>query len=537
MEYRITENYKSNYTDPITLSAGDTVLLGREETEEKWKGWIWAEHKGKSGWIPLQIVEKDTDGRGRITKDYTARELDVRKGEKVIVLEKLNGWLWVMDMHKQEGWIPAEIASEHKNHLGRISLMVAVSGLVVTETLLRTGIADGPVMQIINTGFEGGTVGGLADWFAVSALFREIPIPYVRRHTNIIVKNRTKISEGVVDLVTNRWLSPEVLKEKLSSMDVSTSLSNYLSDPGNIEKVTDFMRKEVLTRLSQGLDSAELSSFIEKLIKDQTAKLDLAKPLGNWLRKAVNSGSHNELIERMLGSLSKSLNDPEFTKMLDDKVRSMIDDYKTDGILKDVFVTLAERTNIIDRKMIVQKLLAGLNDFIDELRHDRGHPARNKFNEKLIEFADGLVSGDPSSVKLADTLKKKITENAELGNMIRDFLSKSKTSLDEQLLSNDTALMKLVARNIDSAAKEFRSNKESMQRFNTWVMDTAIELIHSHHHKIGEMVRESLSKLDDRALVQQIEEKVGNDLQFIRLNGAVIGFFAGCAIKVIKLLV
>lgn len=536
MEYKIKENYRTKYTDPITLSAGDTVLLGKEETEEIWKGWIWAEHKGKSGWIPLQIVEKEKDGRGRITQDYTARELDVSKGDKVIVLKELNGWLWVMNVQKQEGWIPSEVASEHKNHLGRISLIVAVSGLAVTETLIRTGIADGPLMQIINTGFEGGTVGGLADWFAVSALFREIPIPYVRRHTNIIVKNRTKISEGVVDLVTNRWLSPEVLKEKLSSIDISSMLSNYLSDPGNIEKVTDFIRKEVLARLSDGLDSAELSSFIEKLIKDQTATLDLAKPLGNWLKRAVMSGSHNELVERMLGSLSKSLNDPEFTVMLDDKVKSMIDEYKATGFLKDVFVTLAEGANIIDRDMIVEKLLAGLNNFIDELRRDPNHSARGKFNEKLIEFADGLISGDPSSVKLTDTLKKKISENAELGSMIRDFLSKAKTSLDEQLLSNDTALMKLVARNIDSAAREFRSSRESMQRFNTWVMDTAVELIHSHHHKIGEMVRESLWKLDDKALVQQIEEKVGNDLQFIRLNGAVIGFFAGCAIRVVKLL-
>ena len=125
--------------------------------------------------------------------------------------------------------------------------------------------------------------------------------------------------------------------------------------------------------------------------------------------------------------------------------------------------------------------------------------------------------------------------NAELGKIISDLLAKAKISLDEQLENNDTSLMKIVAKNIESAAKEFSNNKESQMRFNDWIKETAIQLINSYHHKIGEMVRESLWKLDDIALVGQIEEKVGNDLQFIRLNGAVIGFFAGAVIKIIKL--
>ena len=535
MEYKVKKEYQSHYKDPITLSIGDIVILGEEEKEEKWKGWIWAEHNSQSGWIPLQIVEVMPESKGKIKENYSAKELDVKKGEVVVSIKEMNGWLWVMNEKNEEGWIPAENVVAHKNHLGRFSLIAAVAGLAATEILIRTGVADGQVMEVINTGFEGATVGGLADWFAVSALFKEIPIPYIRKHTNIIVKNRAKISEGVVDLVTNRWLSPEVLKEKLSALDVSSAVSNYFSNAENLSKVTDFLRKEVLSRVAAGLDSQDLSEFLERTIKEQVGKANFAKPLGNWLKKAFENGSHNELIDKVLETTAKAMNDPDTVNAINEKVNDLIEDYKSDSALKFIGLNIAEKLKLIDKQIIAEKIQNGLNTFLRELRTDSDHPIRQKLDNSLINFADGLSRGDESSLEIIDSIKQKLLSNAELGKIISDLLAKAKISLDEQLENNDTSLMKIVAKNIESAAKEFSNNKESQMRFNNWIRETAIQLINSYHHKIGEMVRESLWKLDDIALVGQIEEKVGNDLQFIRLNGAVIGFFAGAVIKIIKL--
>ncbi len=535
MEYKIKKDYKSQYKDPITLSAGDIVTLGEEEKEEKWKGWIWAEHNSQTGWIPLQIVDIMPDLKGKIIENYSAKELDVNKGEIVVSIKEMNGWIWVMNEKNEDGWIPAEIAVAHKNHLGRISLIASVSGLALTEFLIRSGIADGPVMEVINTGFEGGTVGGLADWFAVSALFKEIPIPYIRRHTNIIVKNRAKISEGVVDLITNRWLSPEVIKEKLVALDVSSGIISYLSKPQNVDKITEFIRTEVLSRVSASLDSPDLSEFFESFLKEQLSKADYARPLGNWLKNYVESGSHDELIGKVLEIAERSLSDPETIEAIEDKINELIEDYKSEGMMKSLGMSVAEFLNIVDRDVISEKLVSGINNFIRELNSQPSHPVRNKMDRNIIKFADGLINGDKSTIIMAESIKQKILANTKLGELISDLLRKTKSSLDEQLRSNDTSLMKIVAKNIESAAKEFGSNKESQMRFNEWVRETAIQLINSYHHKIGEMVRDSLWKLDDKALVGQIEEKVGNDLQFIRLNGAVIGFFAGALIKVIKL--
>ncbi len=99
--------------------------------------------------------------------------------------------------------------------LGNISLAGAIAGLIATEIALRHGVVAGASWQVILKAFEAATIGGFADWFAVSALFHEVPLPLIRRHTNIIVKNRRRIVEGIADIVQNRWLAPHIIREHL----------------------------------------------------------------------------------------------------------------------------------------------------------------------------------------------------------------------------------------------------------------------------------------------------------------------------------
>ncbi len=109
--YKVTQSYKTQYKNPIVLNVGDTVVLGEEEQEEKWKGWIWAESTNNKGWIPLQIIELSSDKKtGKILEYYSAKELDVQQEETVIKIKALNGWVWVKNtLTNEEGWIPEEI--------------------------------------------------------------------------------------------------------------------------------------------------------------------------------------------------------------------------------------------------------------------------------------------------------------------------------------------------------------------------------------------------------------------------------------------
>lgn len=109
--YKILNSYSTQYTNPIVLEVGECVKLGEEAKEEKWKGWIWAENKANKGWIPIQILDISADRQfGTVLEFYTAKELNVEKGDKIEKLKSLNGWTWSKNLRtNDEGWIPDEI--------------------------------------------------------------------------------------------------------------------------------------------------------------------------------------------------------------------------------------------------------------------------------------------------------------------------------------------------------------------------------------------------------------------------------------------
>ncbi len=110
MKLTINKSYKTKYTNPILLKEGDVVILGAEEKEVKWQGWIWATFENISGWIPKQIVKNISADKGIVTDNYSARELDVEAGDSVFIIKELNGWYWVRHLRtNEEGWIPKEI--------------------------------------------------------------------------------------------------------------------------------------------------------------------------------------------------------------------------------------------------------------------------------------------------------------------------------------------------------------------------------------------------------------------------------------------
>src|SRR5688572_18314154 len=119
-------------------------------------------------------------------------------------------------------------ATQRSTRWGAISLVVAVTGMVAVELLRRAGIGPPHAMRILAGCFEAGTIGGLAAWIAVTALFRRVPIPILGRHTNLLVERRAEFTRGIVDVVQNRWLAPDVVRARLATLSASNLLVGYL---------------------------------------------------------------------------------------------------------------------------------------------------------------------------------------------------------------------------------------------------------------------------------------------------------------------
>jgi uncharacterized membrane-anchored protein YjiN (DUF445 family) len=422
-----------------------------------------------------------------------------------------------------------------KNKLGSISLIIAFAGLVFFEALLRLNMLSHQGWKIVASGFEAATIGGFADWFAVSALFREIPIPLVRKHTNIIAKNREKLTEGIVDLVTNKWLSPDIIAEKLNEVDLIKTILDFLQQPKNQQNAIRFIQNIGL-EFANELDNPKFADVLQKVLRDQIIKADLASPFGTWLEQSIKNGDHHQIWELIIEESCSSLTDLETKKLLLSKLATAAEEYAKKGLVKKTALFFAEKSGGIDLNLIADDLLSKAKELLSEAKADPNHPIRKKFDAWIIDFAQQLSSGDEKSLQLIQNLKERLMQHVEEGQIIRDLLLRSKETITMQLKNNDTQLMLFLTSSLNRMLSDLQEDAVTQQKTNNWIKATISELMVKFHSEIGNMVRSSMMKLNNKELVDQIEGKVGSDLQYIRLNGAVVGGIVGIVIALLKLL-
>lgn len=422
----------------------------------------------------------------------------------------------------------------NKNQIGRNSLIISILGLIIVQLLITIGYLKNESWLIVLAGFEAATIGGFADWFAVSALFREIPIPIIKKHTNIIVRSRAKLSDGIVDLVTNKWLSPEIIKEKIADVPITENVIKMLKEPQNNLLVTRFL-KEIVSRLTTNIDGPEVVQMLQGILKEQLKDIDLSKPLGNWLKKSIKNGDHNQMWDLILNAAKKTIQEDDTRKTLRNLVEKQLQAYKNESFLKGFFIGAAGKVGIIDANLIVDKMINSITDFVAEAEGVSNHPFREKFDLSILEFSEGLINGTPDSIKVINDLQEGLVHNADTENVILKILVNFKASIENQLKEGNSPLIDFLKENIDNLLVDLDADKAAQHKIDRWVKNTISDLVGKYHYEIGEMVRFSLSKLNDIELVGQIEEKVGNDLQFIRLNGAIVGGFVGIVIATIRL--
>lgn len=420
-----------------------------------------------------------------------------------------------------------------KSKVGIYSLLLAIIGFVSLETALHLKWLEGPFWRILTTGFEAGTIGGLADWFAVSALFYEIPIPYVRKHTNIIVKNREKLTEGIVELVTTKWLSPEVLQEKLANMQIATTLLRSLETRENVGKLLDFIR-QIFLRFAGEMDHPKLPVLLQKFLKDKLRHIDLARPLGRWLREAITGRKHHELMSMALNQFSLSIREPETRMLVLNKLKEALAAYANRDWVKKSAVWIGRRTGGIDPDLLTDRILDLALVMVEETKDDPNHPLRLKLDQYLLEFADNLENGEEKTLAYVEKLKQNWVLNDKTKGIIREILLQMKGNVADQLVNIDTPLMQFIQNQLIRFLEDLRADSESRSQLDQWIRSSVTQLVNQYHHELGNMVRSSLGKLDDKGIMLQIKEKVGNDLQYIRLNGAVVGGMVGILIATVR---
>jgi uncharacterized membrane-anchored protein YjiN (DUF445 family) len=419
--------------------------------------------------------------------------------------------------------------------LGNISLAGAIAGLLATDMALRYGVVAGAVWQVIRQAFEAATIGGFADWFAVSALFHEVPLPVIRRHTNIIVKNRRRIVEGIADIVQNRWLAPHIIREHLALFSASQYVLHYLADEKRFDKVLGIARS-LIGQVGRGLEAPEFAGFVERLVRDQLRDIQFAQPLGAWLGQYLRRGDHRRVWDFLLTAVENASQQSELQRLFHRMIGRALDEYHAAGFFKQLGIQMARRLNLVDEEQLAATFISKMTEAVRQARSDPRHPLRSWIDGMLIEFADKLAMGDPDALAMVESVRSALIEAAGSGEILQRALRRLGATMEEGFKDGDSDLNRLLRQELHRHLDRFRGNLAAQEQLDGWVKNFALELVEQRHDMIGQMVRGSLEKLSDLDLVRQIETKVGQDLQYIRLNGAIVGGFAGAVLAIIKVL-
>jgi len=354
---------------------------------------------------------------------------------------------------------------------------------------------------------EAAMVGGLADWFAVTALFRRplgLPIP----HTAIIPANKDRIADSMAAFLRANFLTPQVVARRLHRLDAAGVLGGYLANPAGVPgRIGDSMTSLVADIL-ETLDPDKVGRPAKALLKGQIERIDLAPLLGQVLAGMIADGRHMPVIEGLLrraGTLLEA-NEPALRAMIHDRANTLMRWTRLDGRLANA-------------------LLDALYALLAETLVDPGHPLRRKIDETLASLAHDLTH-DPAMRARVGRLKAEALANPAFAAWLDALWERSRTGLIAMLRAPGGGMGELGS-GLAGFGRALGEDVALRAMVNRFARRSLAGLASRHGDDIVRIVSETVRRWDARTVSLRIESAVGRDLQFIRINGTLVGGLVG----------
>jgi len=408
-------------------------------------------------------------------------------------------------------------------HKGEISFFAALSGLIVTISIQEALPNYLPaILFIIQSGFEAGTVGGAADWLAVKMIFDEIKIGNVRivPASGIIPRKQKAIAEGAGKLVATEWLSPASIQKALLQMNFAQALAEYidkLKRSGELAKIID----AILRYAAEFLEKPATVEQIVEVVRAKLGQFQLSQALGKNLSEEQLRQILEQLIPFLADKAAAGLTSPDAFELIQSKLED-----EQDGFFKKLLFDPVEMT---------EKTILKGTQFLRELSDDDSHPIRVKIIDRACSWLAELRSGSPNAVQL-DELGRSVLESLGMDTWVKKIISIFVQNLNAQRDSESSMLYQNLESAASSLTEELKSDAELNARINDNVRTLVGELIDRNHHKIGELVEHNLNSLSPEQIKEQFKARTYDDMQWIRVNGAVAGFAIGIVIGVVRTL-
>ena len=375
-----------------------------------------------------------------------------------------------------------------------------------------------PAFGFVAAFAEAATIGGLADWYAVVALFRR-PLGLAIPHTAIIQANQHRIADKLGEFIEVHFLEAAPIDAKLRQIDFASFIADWLRDR---KRSTDLARftLRLLPEAISATETSGLMAFFTRRISTQLQGIDLAPLAAGTLRAFVAEGRHQGLLDDILRAVHDSLTKAETMAMIREKIReelpTLLKLYRTD-------------------KFLMNKIVASASAFFEEVREDPKHPFRGEFDRMVLSFVDKLGS-DQGYADRIDGLKRDLLARPELGDLARNIWSNARSFIERSASGEIQVLQQHLAGMFVKAGEALATDPELRAEINQGFVAVLRSFIADQKSGVSSFISDQVKAWDMGQLIALIEINIGKDLQYIRFNGSLIGGLAGLSLYTLEFL-
>ena len=356
---------------------------------------------------------------------------------------------------------------------------------------------------------EAAMVGALADWFAVTALFN-YPLGIKIPHTNLIENSKERIGDNLGNFVVENFLSPKNIRPYIQKIKISNFVGDWLGKERNQEVLLKEVSNIILDILHK-LDDTAVVSFIGKKAKEMSDDLKINHIVGNGIEYILDKKDHQRFITNLSKQIKEYvLNNQEMVKQ---RVKSesyfLIPKFVDDGI--------------------ADKITSGLSKYFEEVELDENHSLRAEITQKLYSFSKEIQT-DEKWVEEFKAIKNDFLKEEKIQQYSKDIWLSIKKSLSSELEEEQSALKNYIRKNLAELSENLKTDEVFQNKIDHWVRATAYKYILKNTHQFGALISSTVGNWEGKELSAKMELEVGKDLQFIRVNGTLVGGLVGLII-------
>lgn len=398
--------------------------------------------------------------------------------------------------------------AERRAALRRMRI-VATGLLVLAAVIFCLTHGHGGAWAYVNAASEAAMVGAVADWFAVTALFRHplgIPVP----HTAIIPERKDQLGQSLEEFVSTNFLTPEIITERLAQVDVPRRLGAWLEAPGNAERVVADAAP-ALQRAVDSMDDAEARHFLDAVLLPRLRREPIGELAGHLLEGVVADGTHHGFVDVCVTEMHTwvSENKDAVTRIVGAKAPWWSPQWLDDAVVDRIHLEIVK--------------------WLAEVRDDPEHSMRHAIDAFLAQAAQDLQHDEGTKAQ-AESLKQRFLDHPSVTGSALSLWGSVRRMLSDALMDEDGALRQRMVEHLRALAVRVQNDEALHDSLERRLEAMASTFVTSYGHEITSLISTTVQRWDAQDASERIESYVGKDLQYIRINGTVVGGLVGLLI-------